>query len=100
MLITLILVTYGVLNSILTHPAIRAHHMLDDKIHRTIQPPLNALTESDKILLPPVCTNGADVPLLDEGLDTSFLQISTMCLSTALCVAKRVSPASHRLQSA
>ena len=48
--------------------------MLDDKIHRTIQPPLNALTESDKILLPPVCTSGADIPLLDEGLDTSFLQ--------------------------
>ena len=48
--------------------------MLDHKIHCTIQPPLNTLIESDQILLLLVCTNGADVPLLDEGLDTSFLQ--------------------------
>ena len=48
--------------------------MQDDKIHRTIQPPWNALNESDQIRLPPVCTNGADVLLLNEGLDISFLQ--------------------------
>ena len=36
--------------------------------------PWYAPIESDQILLPQVCTNGADVPLLDEGLDTSFLQ--------------------------
>ena len=28
----------------------------------------------DQIRLPPVCTNGADVLLLNEGLDTSFQQ--------------------------
>ena len=74
MLIAPVLVAYGVLNLILAHLAIRAHHMLDHKIHRTIQPPWNALIESDQIWLLPVCTNGADVQLLDEGLDPSFVQ--------------------------
>ena len=105
-LILPVLVTDCVFDSILAHPAICAHHTLDDKIRCTIQPPQNALIESDQIRLLPVCTNGADVPLLNEGLDTSrrFLQeasckIFEMCLSTALCVAKRVPPANHELHS-
>jgi len=96
-LITPVLVSNRVPDSILAHPAIRAHHMRDHKIHRTIQPPRNALIESDQIRLSPVCTNGADVPLLNEGLDTSFLQNLRNVLEYSIVCSQACPPREPRV---
>ena len=74
MLITQALVADCVSDSVLPNLTACAHHMRDDKVHHTIQPPWNALIESDKILLPLVSTNGTNATLLDEGLDAIHLQ--------------------------
>ena len=97
MLITPVLVSNGVLDSILAHPAIRAHHMRDHKIHCTIPPPRNALIERDQIRLQPVCTNGVDVPLLNEGLDTSFLQDLSNVLEHSIVYSQACPPREPRV---
>ena len=45
----------------------------------------------------PVCTNGADVPLLDEGLDTSFLQNLRNMLEHSIVCSQACPPREPRV---
>ena len=97
MLIRLALVANCVIDSLLANLTVHTHHVQDDQIHCTIQPPWNALIESDKIRLQLVHTVGTNALLLNEGNDASFLQNLSHVLEHSIVCCQMRPPSEPRV---